>query len=211
MVDGPEAIREARARWRRGQIVRAATRLMEDNGFHQMTVSALAQEAGVSVGTIYQYVTGKEDVLLLVFIDILEAYRVEIPRATAGLDDPVERLQAAFGTYCRIVDERRDATVLAYRESKTLNPEALAQVKALELETTGYFRECLVSGVAHGRFVVGDVELVAYDLVMLAHMWALKHWFFRDRMTIDDYVTAQLAIVLAAITEPAGGSATSAG
>ena len=97
--------------------------------------------------------------------------------------------------------------MLAYRESKTLNPDALAQVKALELETTGYFRECLVSGVTQGRFVVGDVELVAYDLVMLAHMWALKHWFFRDRMTIDDYVAAQLAIVLAAITEQAGGNA----
>jgi len=199
---GPEAVREARAQWRRAQIVEAATELMEERGFHEMSVSALARRADLSVGTIYQYVADKTGVLLLVIVDILEAYKQDLPVAMEGRDDPLERLAAGFDAYCRIVDARRYATVLAYRESKTLPPEGRRQVMALEVETTNLLKVCLDEAAAASILVPCDTELVASNLTIVAHAWALKHWRLRAHLDLDAYIREQLALTVRAIVAP---------
>lgn len=156
----------------------------------------LAERAGVSVGLIYQYVSRKEDVLLLVIVDILEAYKQELPVAIAAHDDPVEQLDAGFDAYCRVLDARRAAAVLAYRESMTLDRDGRELLKSLEIETTRLLAEVIEEGTSRGVFGEVDADLVAYDLVMLAHAWALKHWYYAPRISLDDYIAKQFSLVL---------------
>lgn len=193
---GPEAIREARASWRRGQIVEAAIRLMEEQGFHQMSVSSLAKEAGISVGTIYQYLESKEDILLLILEDVLRAYAREVPEAMAGLGDPLERLASGFLAYCGVVDSHQATTLLAYRESRSLTRAGLQVVIALEEETTGLLVAELDAAVAAGSLYPHDTGLVGWNLMILAHMWALKHWRFGAYQDVAAYGRSQLALVL---------------
>ena len=200
---GSEGVRLARTAWRRGQIVRAATLLLERHGFHGMSMQALAKEAGVSVGLIYQYVPNKDDVLVLVIVDIIDAYKRELPPAIAAHDDPVEQLAAAFDAYCRVIDGRRAATVLAYRETATLGEEGRTHLKRLEVETTRLVADVIERGIEAGVFVAEtDADLVAFDLVILAHAWALKHWYLQPRLTLDGYVARQLALVLRSLLVP---------
>lgn len=202
MKAGPDAIKAARGQWRRGQIVEAATRLLATRGFHQMSVSDLAREANISVGTIYQYVKNKEDILLLVIRDIMEGYRDKVPRAMDGFDDPLERLSAGFTAYCQVVESRIAGTLLGYRESSTLGKVGLAEMKRLEEETTGLLIECLNDCVDAGILREHDTETVGWDLSLLAHMWSLKHWHFASRMSVDDYARVQFAIVIAGLVRP---------
>lgn len=195
-------MKAARTAWRQAQIIEAAIRLLETQGFHQMTIGMLAEEAGVSVGTIYQYVDGKEDILVLVILDILDAYGEAIPAAAAAAEDPVERLTLAFRAYCEVVESRRSAVVLGYGESRTLDPERRKQVMRRETETTVLFADLLAQGVAAGVFVEHDTVLLAFDMAMLAHAWALKHWHFARIMDLDEYVEAQLRTVLRSIACP---------
>ena len=193
---GPEAIKAARASWRRSQIVEGAARLMEAQGFHEMSVSALARAAGISVGTIYQYVNSKEDILLLIIEDVLKAYAQEVPEAMSGIADPLERLAAGFLAYCRVVDRHQAGTLLAYRESRSLSKPGLQTVINLEIETTGLLVAELQAALAAGILRPHGSELVGSDLIILAHMWALKHWHFGDRLDVESYGRAQLAVVL---------------
>ena len=131
-----EARVDARVRRRRRQILAAATNLMQQSGFHAMSMQSVADEAKVSVGLIYQYFGNKEDLLRGVVVDILEDFRDEIPQALAlAGEDPVDRLKTAFRACCLVVDAKRAAVNLTYRESKTLTPEGLSQIMALEVET----------------------------------------------------------------------------
>ncbi len=198
---GPEAIKAARTTWRRSQIVESAARLMEEHGFHDMSVSALAREAGISVGTVYQYVDNKEDVLLLVIEDILKAYAQQVPQAMSGIADPLERLAAGFLSYCGVVDSYQTATLLAYRESRSLSRSGLHSVISHEIETTGLLVAELDAAVAAGTLRTHDTALVGSDLVFLAHMWALKRWQLRDRMTVEAYGRAQLGLVLGGLID----------
>jgi len=191
---------DARVRRRRRQILAAATNRMQESGFHAMSMQSVADEARVSVGLIYQYFGNKEDLLRGVVVDILEDFRDQIPQAlTEAGDDPVDRLKTVFRTCCRVVDAKRAAVNLTYRESRTLTPEGLSQIMALEFETAEPIREVYRDGVAAGVFLDIDARLVAHNILLTAHGWALKHWNLSRWLTLDEYIEQELALLLASV------------
>lgn len=60
---------------RRAQLVQAAVTLFSRIGYHASTVRDVAEEAGVSAGLVYQYVSDKEELLYLTILDICERVR----------------------------------------------------------------------------------------------------------------------------------------
>ena len=202
-LDPDGAARRARAAHRSRQLLDAAARLMEREGSEAVSMQALATEAGVSVGLIYRYFGSKDEVLLAVITDVLDAFALAVPAAIeeAG-EDPVRQLAAAFSAYCRVIDEHRHAAVLTYRESKSLDERGRARIKQREIETSQPLRDAIGAGVAIGRLVAAEPDLVAYNLLLLAHAWALKHWYFERTMSLADYTAAQLALALRSVLAP---------
>lgn len=192
-----------RAERRTRQLLDAAARLMDRDGFHGVSMQALAAEASVSVGLIYRYFGGKDDLLLAVIVDVLNSFATRVPKAVeeAG-DPPAERLAAAFRAYCEVIDEHRHAAVLTYRESRTLSAEGRDKIKDLEVETSEPLRAAIRDGMRTDVFVPVDVDLVTHDILLMAHGWALKHWHLERTHSLDDYVTKQTALVLSAILAP---------
>src|SRR3974377_1690933 len=129
-VEVPELIEK-----RRGQIIKAAIDLFGKRGYHVTTIREIAGHADVSIGTIYQYVSDKEDVLFLALIQVLDDYLRTIPDALEGVVDPLARFQAAVYAYCAVNGERIDATLLAYRETKSLRKTRRNLIKQKEIET----------------------------------------------------------------------------
>ncbi|AKE88929.1 MULTISPECIES: TetR/AcrR family transcriptional regulator [Rhodococcus] len=192
-----EAVRAVRTSSRRKQVLDAAVTVMQRTGFHQMSMQALADEAGVSVGLIYKYFGGKEDVLLATILAILDAFRDQLePAMDAVGDDPVERLAAGMRRYIEIVDENLHATVLTYRESRTLDDAGRARIKELEVESSAPLRAALDAGIDAGVMNPVDVDLMVFDIMLLAHGWALKHWHFGAIYTLDEYIRLQTRFVL---------------
>ena len=161
-------------------------------------MQALAEEAGVSVGLIYRYFGSKEDLLFAVILDVLESYLTAVPEAVAAAGaDPVDQLVAGFRAYCEVLESHRSAAVLTYRASRELGPEGIERLKELEVDTAAPFRKILAAG--SDIFLPLDAELTAYNLVMLAHAWALKHWYYERLYTFDQYVAKQTALTLRSI------------
>lgn len=202
-LDPGEAARQVRARLRSEQLLRAAARLMERSGAHAVSMQAVAAEAGVSVGLIYRYFGGKDDLLLAVITGVLDAFAARVPAAVAAAgQDPAEGLAAAFRSYCEVIDEHRHAAVLTYRESKSLTEAGREKIKELEVQTSEPLRALLTGGISAGLFVPADVDLVAYNLLLVAHAWALKHWYFERTHSFSDYVAKQTALALGALIVP---------
>ncbi|GAB93044.1 TetR/AcrR family transcriptional regulator [Gordonia rhizosphera] len=202
-VDVAEAVRAARTSSRRRQLLDAAVAVMGRTGFHQMSMQALADEAQVSVGLFYKYFGSKEDILLAAIVDILEAFRDQLqPAMDLAGDDPVLQLIAGFRQYTSIVEENRDAVVLTYRESRTLDAEGREKIKELEVETAAPMRDAITAGIEAGLMNDVDVDLVVFDLMMLAHGWALKHWHFAPEYALDHYISAQLRFALPTLVIP---------
>ncbi len=202
-VDPDRAARQARTQQRSRQLLAAAARVMEREGSQAVSMQAVAAEAEVSVGLIYRYFGGKDELLLAVILGVLDDFATTVPAAVdvAG-DDPVERLAAAFRAYCEVIDRHRHATLLTYRESKSLHAAGRARIKQREVETSQPLVEVLREGIEVGVLRPVEAELVAYNLLLTAHAWALKHWYFERTLGFEDYVRSQLSLVLHGLLQP---------
>lgn len=189
---------------RREQFVGVATIAFGRNGFHATTIKEIAQLAGVSAGLIYSYVKTKEDVLFLVLQNVLNSYAREIPKALEGVGDPLLRFCAAVRAYCEVVGKNPDATLLAYRETKSLGREQKEEIKEMELKTNQLLIQCIDECTAAGYFRKLNAELVAYRIVLLAHGWALKAWRFKEIVTLEEYIEEELDLFLTSLMTDAG-------
>lgn len=189
---------------RRQQIVEAAVGLFSHKGFEATTVSEIAVAAGISTGLIYHYARTKEDVLLLVLLTVLDSYRRELPPAMAAFDDPVGRLVAAARAYCTVVDQRMEATLLAYRSTKNLSHDHRNLIKQAEIDTNGLIEDCIRDGIKRGQFRAVDPVITTYQFVSFAHNWALKSWRLQETVKLDEYMQSGLDLLVHGIATPAG-------
>jgi AcrR family transcriptional regulator len=199
MIDDPVLVEK-----RRAQIVTAATTLFASQGFYRTTIKEIAKKAGVSPGLVYQYVREKEDVLLLVLLGVVDAYAREIPLATAGINDPLERLTATISAYCHVIERHRAATILAYRSTKSLAPEKRAIIQRREIETNQLISSAISACIKAGYVRKVDLDVATYQIVMAAHGWALKSWYFKTRMSVDEYVDANIDLIFSGLLTTSG-------
>jgi AcrR family transcriptional regulator len=199
IVEDPELIEK-----RRGQIVAAATKLFSRDGFYKTTIKDIAKLAGISPGLVYQYFREKDDVLLLVLLEVVDSYAREIPVALEGVTDPLDRLVETISAYTHVVDRHRVETILAYRSTKSLSPDRREAIKRKETETNELIAVAIREAMKAGYVRKVSVEVLTYQIVLIAHGWALKSWYFKSVMTVDEYIEQNLGILLAGVLTPAG-------
>ncbi|GAA1858844.1 TetR/AcrR family transcriptional regulator [Brevibacterium marinum] len=190
-------VRGARAEFREKQIVDAAVSLMQTKGSHAVSMQAIAKSAGVSVGLLYKYFSDREQIVLAAITRVLDDFRLRVPAAIQNADDPVDRIIAAFTEFCRVVDEHRLAVVLTYQSSRSLSRSGLQSIQSQELATLQPLIDVVDEAAARGDLREVDAGTLGHDLMTLAHMWALKHWYFQQTgVGLDRYIDRQVRTVI---------------
>jgi len=189
---------------RRAQLTRAAIACFSERGYHPTTIRDVAQRADVSIGLIYQYVGDKEDLLFMALQEVLDTYMRQIPMALEGITEPVQRFCTAVRAYCRVNGASVDATVLAYRETKSLRKERRTSIMQKELETNELIAACVRDCFDAGLFEAVDVDMFVYQIVMFCHTWALKAWHFAAAMDVDTYIERGLKLMLRGVLTRSG-------
>jgi len=173
---------------RRAQLIQAAVTLFSRIGYHATTVKEVAEEAGVSAGLIYQYVSDKEELLFLTILDICERVKEVIPASIKDIDDPLARLHTSVDAYSRQIASDQRAVCVAYRETMHLKSEHIEVTKRVELETNALIGNCVAECI-RGRYLKAtNVELLVYRIFTGAHAWALKSWRLPKIVSFDDYL-----------------------
>ncbi|TRZ56092.1 MAG: TetR/AcrR family transcriptional regulator, partial [Rhodocyclaceae bacterium] len=149
----------------------------------------------------------KDDVLFLSLKLVLESYEKEIPLRLEGIEHPVERLCMAVRAYCMIVDRLRDATVLAYRSTKSLRSDRRALIKQDEIRTNRLLEACLQACIAGGFMRQVNAQLLVYQYVIFCHAWALKNWALKEKMSVSKYVDEGIKLLVAPFLTAKGKAA----
>lgn len=87
------------------RIVNAAARVFGTKGYHSATIADVVQESGLSVGAIYTYFAGKDE-LFRQSCDLIAARGLdELAERLAGATSTAERMRIAIGLYIETIDE----------------------------------------------------------------------------------------------------------
>src|SRR5699024_3045545 len=113
---------------RRNQIIKSAMTLFKQNGFHSMRTREIAIEAGFSIGTLYEYISTKENVLILVYESINYQVYEHLEALTENQATTLEHLVTIVDSYYRFVDEMQDEVLILYQETKALDKYTVKEV-----------------------------------------------------------------------------------
>ena len=194
---------------KRFQIAAAASKLFIEKGYFKTNMRDISRAAGTPLGSLYDYITKKEDILYLVF-DVFHSMcrrRME-ESGVFEIDDPVEQLKSALKKMLELGDEHRDMVILMYRESKSLPKEFLREILEREKGVVGNFEKILRRGVRKGVFQVKTPSLAANMIVFLLSVEPLRGWNFSKRHNIKQVHEYVVDFILARVLrEKSAGAA----
>lgn len=183
---------------RRTQIVRAAVDLFVEKGFHKTTTREIAKQSGLGIGTLYEYIQSKEDVLYLVCAFIHSEVEKRLFEARESSENGREQLVQSIKRFFACVDELQDYVLLIYQETKSLPHDTLRLVLQKEEEITKLFEDILERGRADGSITLSpqSVKLFAHNIIVLGQMWTFRRWALHRHYTLDEYTARQTSLLL---------------
>ncbi|MBB5915324.1 AcrR family transcriptional regulator [Nocardia transvalensis] len=159
----------------RRQIIDAALRLFEQNGYTKTTMRAIAGEAGVSVGNAYYYFASKEH-LVQGFYQQIQALHQQRVEDTPRGDSLAARWQAMELAFVDVAAPYHEFGgkffAIAAEPTSPLSPFSDESRPARETSTA------IMCDLVVGADVKGDKRLLAElpNLLWLAHMGIVLFW-----------------------------------
>jgi AcrR family transcriptional regulator len=142
---------------RGSSLIQAAATLLERSNGDGFTVQDVADEAGQSLRTLYQYFESKDDLLLAVFEEAMRTYAGMIRKAIVDLSDPLERLGGAIVAAVRMPEFSGTGVDrgLARLRLKLSEVEPALVARSQE-PVTSLVRELVADAAASGQIRAGD-------------------------------------------------------
>jgi AcrR family transcriptional regulator len=178
---------------RRDQMIKGAVSLFKEKGFHRTTTREIAKAAGFSIGTLYEYIRSKEDVLYLVCDSIYDHVRERLEQDLEQKIGTLSSLKLGIGHYFRVIDEMQDEVLVMYQEAKSLTKDALPYVLKKEMEMAAMFEILIKSCVENGELHLSEkqIELISHTIIVEGQMWAFRRWALQKLFTLDEYIELQ--------------------
>lgn len=177
---------------KRARVIDAATKEFAKKGYHDASVSSIAEKAGISVGAIYKYFENKQDL----FLTIIDESIVRIENLLLGLVKTDEDVMIKVEKILReIISVSRENGVLInlYNSMTSINDKKLASQFATEMEkvTAEIYIQAIVEGQASGEIRKDiDPKVAAFlidDLFMsLQFSFANDYYIQRFRLYCGD-------------------------
>ncbi len=183
---------------RRKEIVNAAVPLFIEKGFHKTTTRQIAKAAKFSIGTLYEYVTSKEDVLYLVCQAIHDEVKESIGDVLSLRKRGKDALSALIYEFFMICHRMSDVILLMYQETHSLPKQWRQKVLTNELNITELIRNALkrLSGSGNlGKMSEREINLIAHNIIVLVQMWTFRRWALGKDFTIEEYISHQTKFI----------------
>jgi AcrR family transcriptional regulator len=129
-----------RAPERRAQLLDVARRMFGTSGYHQVSMDAVAREAGVTKPILYDHFPSKHDLYLALLDTDLTSLHDNVRRALDAPTGNRERIRASFRAYFDFVDEHAEGFRLMMQETVGAEDDFRQHVEA--------FRALILSDVA---------------------------------------------------------------
>lgn len=182
---------------RRNQMIKGAVTLFKEKGFHRTTTREIAKAAGFSIGTLYEYIRTKEDVLYLVCDSIYDEVHNRLQKDIDTKRGTLESLKLGIGNYFRVIDDLQDEVLVMYQEAKSLSKDALPYVLKKEKDMALIIEDIINRCVQNGELDLTpeQVQVMSHNIVVLGQMWAFRRWTIQKMYSLEEYIDIQVKLI----------------
>lgn len=166
--------RRARSEQTELLLLRTATWLFSERGFHGTGIRDIADAAGVAVSATYYYASSKDEVLEDVMHRTLDVLISSSEQTLNEIDDPAERLAALIAVHVAFHARNPRAAKVADHEFSALAGEARRDVLRKRDSYEAVWQGTLEAGESEGIFTDHGT---AARLALLQMVTGVAHWY----------------------------------
>ena len=163
------ALTDEQRRAIRRNIREAAAKLHAEKGLSNVSARAVAELAGVSVGTVYSHFGSLSELLQSLWRQPARKLVQHLSQLAQDISDPVEQLQALLRAYVQFSVDQPEVFRSAFL---FVRPESVPPPKQIALNKDRFFQlfaTAIASGQATGRFRQGEASELAQLTLSAVH------------------------------------------
>jgi AcrR family transcriptional regulator len=182
----------------RQRLVKAATELFARQGFAATGIRDIANAAGMTSSSLYEYMTTKDDLLVDIMRNSIEPLIQQGRAVRRSRREPELQLAALTECHVRFHASHPGETAVTDTELRALHGARRAQVVALRDRYEAVWREVVADGVKQGVFDVVDQRVAVRSLLSLCT--GISAWYRPGgRLTIERLCATHADLALATV------------
>jgi AcrR family transcriptional regulator len=186
-IKNPQKVEEQRSK-----IVKAAIQIVIEKGFHETSVREIANAAGLTQGTLYNYIRSKGDILYLICDEVVSAYVRAVETGIARAPEGMSRVESAVRALVEEVYQQQDLVLLVYRESHKLDHRSLKAVLTRMEESFVVLENVLTEASKETPLAVRNMRVAINMLSYFPTLLVMRRWDLErhvpHREVVDDLV-----------------------
>jgi TetR/AcrR family transcriptional regulator, cholesterol catabolism regulator len=193
-----------RAAAQRQRVLRASVEIFSKRGFRATSMNEIAAGVGLSKPTLYHYFRNKEELLVLIYRDVLDESLRMAHETLAAAASPLAAVHDLLVSRVAYTCENQDLLKICFEEEDELRPD-LAETL---LERRRAFEDLLVDAVrahlaAHPEVTLPMTPKTYVNMCLGAVNWTYK-WYSADGPRTPRELGEEMADALMRVLAPAG-------
>ena len=190
-IKNPERIRK-----KQEQICRGAMKIFRTKGFHAASIREIAAAARMSIGSLYDYIEKKDDILFLLHKDILDKIYQRLNECVRKFDDPVEQLVNVLRELFVLTCQMKDEMLFVYTETKSLEKKYLYEILSREAEFVSALESVIKRGIERGVFECPKTALLANIIIFTGAIIPMRGWNILPRYSEEETLEELIEMIL---------------
>jgi AcrR family transcriptional regulator len=175
--------------------MKAGLNLIYEHSYQAFTLRQLAEKVGLKVGSLYNYIESKHDLLARLVLAHLEDLLASAARAIPEDGDPIEGIVAFVRFHLNYHIDKKKEVSIGSSELRSLEPRTYRRVVAMRRD----YEQILVRLLdrAQGARLISptDTQVAAYAI--LAMLTGICSWYSpKGRLTKEDLLQVHTNLVL---------------
>jgi AcrR family transcriptional regulator len=192
------------ARKRRAEVLDAAARVFHAKGYAATTIQDIADEVGILKGSVYYYISSKEDVLFEVLQEVHEAALKAVLDAIATDGDALQRIRAFVETLTRFNADNQVRMGVLLQDFRSLSEPRRRQLVQERDRYDRMLRELITEGQEQ-ELVSADIDPKLAALAVMGMINTIYQWYRPGGEQRSEYIGSFYAdLVIRALTAPEG-------
>ena len=179
-------------------IKRAGVKRIYEHGFEAMKLRDLAADVGIQPGSLYNYITQKEEFLFTLIKEIMEELHTGLRAALANADGPLQALESFVDFHIRWHTARRREVFVGNMELRSLSQPHYREIVELRQAYEDELLAVLEDGNRKRIWSVPEPRIAVFAII--AMLTGVCAWYRpRGRLSQEALVSHYRALTLGAV------------
>ncbi len=185
------------------QILAQAVHIFKQKGYHATSVQDIANAVGLQKGSLYHYISSKEELLYRIFERGTGALTLRLKEILSSDAPPPDKLRLAIQAHVVALCEQLDTYTVYLAERRTFSGRVQSRIRSEAERHARLLEDILRQGIEHGDWRPVDTKMTTHAILGMCN-WMYQWYSPEGRLSPQAIADIFADLVINGLVAPAG-------